>query len=230
MGLFIDEPVTYAVLGLPCHVAPKFSTRITAVKSGDENRNRNWKTPLREFTFPDLAAEVIDYQALEDHWLVMGGPEASWPLRNPIEFASVPVDENDQEPETSGLDQPLGDGDGLTSTFQLAKQRTVGSARVFTQPIYLPVLDTIEVLMNGLLPAAVPGGFPYFGPYAISSISRPGGIVTFDKPVASGLHLTWGGLFDVEVRYASDDALAGIIHSIETSGATSLVFQEVRRC
>src|SRR5690606_36060935 len=114
-----------------------------------------------------------------------------------------------------------------TSAFQLVKTYERGGAS-YQRPIYLPQEETVLVALDGLDPAtpdpALPGG-----PYTWT-VSRPGGVVTFDKPVEEGVVVTAGFLFDVAVRFEADDSFDGIVQSYQVSGFSDLVFVEVRPC
>ncbi len=227
MDPFLDIYMPDSIQGMPCQVGPRFSTRIVLSKSGDEARNRNWQHPLRKYMLPEAVTDFDAFEDAQDFWLIMGGPFQSFPFRDPFEFASVPLEAPNTEPVTSGLDQPLGDGDGFTRTFQLIKRRTLVGVN-YDRPIYLPILDTVDILIDGLAPGSVSGG--HGGPYVVNSVSRPGGIVTITPAPTVGRVLTWGGLFDTEVRWEADDSFDAIVHSMATVGASPLNLVEVRRC
>lgn len=221
---FIDLTLPDTIPGLPCNVGPRFSTRINLSKSGSESRNQNWASPLRKFMLPEAVSDQPTLEEVMSHWMIMGGPHASWPFQDPFEFASVGLDGPGVVPETSGIDQALGVGDGFLYQFQMVKVRELGGF-TFSRTIVLPVLDTIDILIDGVDPSAASGG-----PYTITSITRPGGMVTVSPVPTAGRVLTWGGLFDTEVRWDADDSFDAIAHSLETVGASPLNFVEVRRC
>jgi uncharacterized protein (TIGR02217 family) len=62
------------------------------------------------------------------------------------------------------------------------------------------------------------------------SVSREGGIVTFDSAPAGSTTITAGFYFDVPVRFESDDALEAIVFSYQTSSFADLVLMEVPLC
>jgi uncharacterized protein (TIGR02217 family) len=224
---FRDVYLPEDIKGMPCRSMPRFSTKIDLMKSGDEARNRNWNNPLRKFQLPEAVADQTTLNAALKHWMVVAGPFYTFPFRDPFDFASCDLDEPNTEPGWTGLDQALGTGDGLTYQFQLTKAYEIGG---FTQTrkIFLPILDDIEILMNGVAPGSIAGGLG--GPYSITSISRPGGIVTISPVPHAGIALTWGGLWDTEVRWEGDDAFDQIAHSMDTNGAAEIDLVEVRRC
>lgn len=224
---FVDEYLSENVQGLPCQVQPRFSTRIVLAKSGDETRNRNWQAPLRKFMLPEAICDQNDLEDALDFWLIVGGPAANWPFRDPTEFASCRLTGAGVVPAYAASDQVLGTGDGLTSTFQLVKVRQIGSA-TFSRTILLPVVSTIGIFFEGHTPAATPPALG--GPYTITSVSRPGGKVSISPAPKLGVTMTWGGLFDTLVRFEADDTFDAVMHAFMTSGASPLNFVESRSC
>jgi uncharacterized protein (TIGR02217 family) len=217
---FIDLYLDAQIPGWPCYSSPRFSTTITATSGGAEKRNRNWAHPLHTFRLPEAIREQETYEALHDHWLIVGGRESTFPFRDPLDFATVPLAFPNVIPDFTATDQILGSGDGLTRVFQLSKEYTRGGF-TYQRPIYLPVLDSLALLVNGFTPAH--WGYTY-------EISRPGGEVTFTPALAIGHTATWGGLFDVEVRFERDDSLDGIVQNFQVAGFADLTLSETRRC
>lgn len=233
---FLDVYLDDMIPGFPCNSSPRFSTTIQGAGSGAENRNRNWQHPLRRFQLPEAIREQVTFEAISDHWLVTGGPELTFPFRDPLDFASTALDFPNVPPTISPEDQYLGTSDGFTSAFQLQKtyvRPLNGGGEVsYTRPIYLPVVASVELLIGPYLgswypPGSVPGGAG--GPYTYS-INRPGGIITFDHPLNAGLEVTAGFLFDTQVRFEADDSFDGIVQSYLVSGFANLVFVETRPC
>lgn len=223
---FLDIYLDDLIAGFPCYSSPRFSTTIAASWSGSEVRNRNWMHPLRRFKLPEAVREHAQYEAIQDHWLVMGGPERAFPFTDPLDFASVPLDLPNVVPDISAEDQLLGEGDGVTRGFQLQKTYERAGA-TYTRPIYLPQAGSVLVALDGLDPADVPPANG--GPYTWE-VSRPGGVVTFTPAPAAGLTVTAGFLFDVAVRFEADDSFDGIVQSYQVSGFSDLSFNEVRPC
>lgn len=221
-GQFVDVYLPPSVPGYPCLSSPVTSTTITAASDGDEGRNRNWQHPLRKFQLP--AAVAREWQVISDlidHFLVLGGPFITFAFRDPMDFATVKLIAAN-EPTASvlsrirGTDQAFGMGDGFTRTFQLTKTYTRGPA-TYVRKIGLPLVASAIVFDNG-------------APAASYALSRPGGVVTFDDAPADGHALTWGGLFDVPVRFESDDSLDAVLQAYQVGGASQFNLQEQRLC
>jgi uncharacterized protein (TIGR02217 family) len=102
--------------------------------------------------------------------------------------------------------------------FQLQKLYQRGS-QTYTRLIYHPIVATVVVALNGTPQAS---GW---------SVGRLTGEVTFDTPPSPGQAVTAGFIFDVEVRFASDDAFDGIVATYgRMAGFADLEFVEVRPC
>jgi len=221
---FVDVYLPPSVPGYPCLISPVFSTTITVASSGDEGRNQNWQHPLRKIKLP--AAQARQWTVIQDlqkHALVLAGPFNSFAFRDPMDFATVDLIEPN-EPDASVLsrvtqsDQAFGTGDGVTRAFQLTKTYTRGPA-TYVRAIGLPLLTDVKIGDNGSL---VPG--------ANYSVSRPGGLVTFTSAPALGHALTWGGLFDIPVRFEADDSLDAVLQAFQVGGAAEINLQETRLC
>lgn len=156
--------------------------------------------------------------------MVLNGPAKTFPFRDPLDFASVPLDFSDTEPTITSLDQMIGTTDGFASTFQLSKLYSFGPDS-FERLITLPVVSTVLISLNGHSPSSGADG----GPYTVA-ISRPGGVVTFSSPPPGGLPVRAGFYFDVQVRFEADDTFDGIVQSWKLAGFANLTFVEERAC
>jgi uncharacterized protein (TIGR02217 family) len=115
----------------------------------------------------------------------------------------------------SPLDQPIGTGDGTTSTFQLVKRYTSG-AQSWARAITKPVADSVRVALDSVEQSS---GW---------SIDTTTGVITFAAPPAMGVLVTAGFEFDVPVRFDSDTL--DVTLDIERLGSiTSIPLVELRR-
>ena len=238
--MFIDAYMPDKIRGYPFKSEPRWSTSITAVSSGSERRNQNWVHPLHRFTAPESVSCMEDLELIKAMWMATAGPADSFPIRDPLDFASralvlpneVPpvLLRTDQylgtfNPETKSYDRAI--GDGLTREFQLVKEYVFGP-RTYRRLIALPVVATILIGVDGFAAGGADPS-PQGGPFVVN-VERYGGVVEFDHAPEDGSVLTWGGLFDVEVRFEADDSYAGITRAFGITGAADLSFVELRPC
>lgn len=219
---FIDEYMPEAVPGYPCVSAPRTKTSILVSAGGREQTNQQWEHPLRKFILPEaVGRQWAVVESLTKHWYVTAGPAHSFPWTDPLDFASCDLPAPNIDPELvpyAADDQVIGIADGIADTFQLVKAYTVGG-QTYTRPIYLPVLSTVLIAVDGVLQ------FP-----SAYSVSRPGGVVQFDVSPDEDAVITAGFLFDVEVRFESDDALEAILRTYQVGGFADLTLIEKRPC
>lgn len=218
MSVFVDEYLPDEVPGYPCVSSPRWNTKIVTVDSGDEQVSERWANPLYRFTLPRAVREHATFAAVRDHWLALRGPACTFPFRDPLDFASAELDFPNQTPALASTNQQIGTGDGVTTSFQLVKNYTVGS-QTYSRNIYLPVISSVLIAIDGL------------DPYPIGwDVTRDGGVVTFDTAPSPSAIITAGFLFDVEVRFESDEAFDGIVQAYTASGFADLTFVGKKRC
>ena len=223
MSQFIDEYMPDSVPGYPVIASPRWSTEIVIADSGDEQVNQRWSHPLHKYNLPEAVRSMDVFNGIRDHWLIMRGPAHTWPFRDPLDHASVPLLQPARTPDTSAQDQVLCIGDGYTRSFQIRKTYTRGS-QSYLRTITLPVVNTLRIWREGQ--GASAAGEMTTG----WSVNRTTGIVTFDEAPALGRLHKWGGLFDVPVRFESDDAFDGIAQAFGVGGFADITLLETRSC
>lgn len=222
MSRFLDLYLDRCVPGYPCMSSPRWSTSITHSDSGAEQANQRWEHPLHKFTLPDAVRDHTVYEAVRDHWLITRGPLRSFPFRDPLDFASVALERPNFLPTISATDQVLGAGDGINLVFQLLKTYTRG-LETYTRTIYHPVVASVLVSIDGADPGSL-------GTPLTWSVNRSTGAITFSGPPTPGAVVRAGYLYDVEVRFESDDSFEGLLRDYGVSGFADLVLLEVRPC
>lgn len=221
MSAFRDIYIPFGTIGFPFAAGPRWNTTINTPSSGRSQRNQNWEHPQTRYDIPEAVRDAETANAVRAHWLAMRGPLYTFPLRDPLDAASLPMTAPNVYPVTSGMDCFLGLGDGVTTSFQLTKEYMVqgdSDSETYTRKIYLPVVDTIAVTING---ADAAGTF---------DVERQGGAITFDTAPAPGASLRWGGLFDVCVRFEADDSFDAAMKSYRIAGFANMTFIEEKLC
>lgn len=225
--MFIDEYPPRKVKGFEFTSVPRWSTTMTAVASGSERRTQNWANPLHTYVAPkaiDCNELILD---VHDMWMALRGPLHSFPLRDPLDFASTRVILANTPPSLSRVDQFIAIGDGSTTTFQLQKAYTYGSETYYRE-ILRPVVSSVIIGINGDAPGDVGPGDG--GPYTVVSVDRDGGTFTLSPAPNNGLVITAGYLFDVECRFEADDSYDQMVKTFGAAGVADLVFKEIRPC
>lgn len=225
--MFVDEYLPAAIRAYSFSSAPVWSTTITRAASGTEHRNQNWENPLHRFVAPEAIRCWQDVEDLRDAWYALGGPANTFAFRDPMDFASVRLQSPDTEPSLSPTNQALGIGDGVGRTFQLRKAYEFGGLTYYRK-ITLPVVDSVLVAMNALPPDTANPTLPG-GPYTWT-VDRIAGTITFDHAPNAGVIITAGFLYDVEVRFESDETFMSISRALALGSYPDLVLVEVRPC
>lgn len=227
MSGFADVYLPDNIRSYPWRSSPRTSTTIVTSASGAEQRNQNWIHPLRSFSAPDAVRCYDTVQDLQDHFFVMGGPATSFPMRDPLDFASRRLAAPNLAKDPTMTDQNLGHGDGVNRFFQLQKTITRGGL-TYVRKIELPIVDSCLFALDGL-PIDTPNPTLAGGPYTVD-VDRNGGLITFDHAPGAHMVVSAGYFFDVPVRFEADDSLDRLIQAFELDGFASLNFNETKFC
>lgn len=225
MDRFTDTYMPDRIAAFAWVSLPTWSTSTTTVASGAERPNQNWVQPKHTFTSPGGVRCWEDVAALHEFWWAMRGPVFTFAMRDPLDCASRRMAKPNVPPVIFPTDQALGDGDGLTTEFQLTKTYLYGG-RMTVRTIYHPVVDSVVLAINAL-PLDDPSWV--HGPYEFT-VSRTTGKVVVNPPLDVGMHLTAGFLFDVEARWQDDNSYSGMVQAFEAGGFADLNFVEVTPC
>ena len=189
---------------------PERRTQIVELASGDEERNASWADSRRRYDVSygirradDLAAVVAFFEARNGR--LYGFRFKDWadhrsglPSHNP-----------------SPMDQQIGAGDGVTTSFQLVKRYASGG-QSWIRAITKPVAGTVQIALNGVSQGS---GW---------SVDVKTGLVSFDAAPTDGITISAGFEFDVPVRFDSD--ALDVTLDIERLGSiTSIPLLEIRR-
>ena len=171
---------------------PERRTEVVALASGGEARNAIWAGARRRW---DLGGAVTKIEQLHDLTTFF---EARRGRLHGFRFRDF-VDDRSGRPnaDVTPTDQVLGLGDGVQTVFGLTKQYGDTARR-----IHKPVGGSVRAAIDGVEQSGV-------------VVSTVRGEVRFAEPPEQGVVITAGFLFDVPVRFDSDQ----LETSIEAFGA-----------
>jgi uncharacterized protein (TIGR02217 family) len=187
---------------------PMYSVSVIERASGIESRNRNWSRPLHRYTAtlgPRVEAEV---QELLEFYHAVGARAYGFRFHDYVDFKSC---RGNLDP--SSTDQPLYlDPTASPEVYQLVKEYTFGDLTQ-QREIRKPVEGTILIEDDGDLKTE---DVDY-------TIDYTTGLVTLNFAPSSSL--TWGGEFDVPVRFDSEFPVEIVTRRIQSA---SFVLRELR--
>lgn len=180
---------------------PERRTDVVTLASGYEERNARWADSRRTYNAGYGVRSLDDLHAVIAFFEERRGRLTGFRWRDHADWKSCPPSAT-----PTATDQPIGTGDGVRATFQLAK--TYGSAFApYTRAITKPVEGTVLV--------AVAGSSQSVG--TDCDVDHATGLVTFRPgriPLADAA-ITAGFAFDVPVRFDTDKleiSLQGLAH------------------
>lgn len=180
---------------------PQYLVQINAREGGFEGVKRRWPRPLNTYVAVPMAHRVdVEVQAILTFWHAVGGMATPFLFKDWLDFQSSPVGV-----EPLGTDQPL-ESVSLTGggvAFQMKKLYTVGTITQ-ERDITKPVGSTIRVF-NG---AAVE--------QTDFIVDENTGLIQPGRSF-SGVPVSWGGEFNVPLRF--DSQLSVVVVDEEIQGA-----------
>lgn len=172
-------------IGQGASVSPGFSTQIVTTISGHEKRNSDWADARMEF---DVAPGIRGEEELREliaFFRARRGAAKGFRFRDPYDYSS-----NGMIDSPTPADQLLGQGDGQQTEFLLVKRYGESGAEPQLRRISRPDPASLVIAVDGQVTAG----------WSLA----PDGMVVLDGPPAEGSAVTAGFLFDVPVRFASD--------------------------
>lgn len=179
---------------------PRYNTTITVVSSGHEYNNINWEHARHIY---DVSTGIRSQSELSDlikFFHIVRGKGHRFRYKDWSDYKSC-----DQEDSVTMLDQLIGYGDDITTTYQLLKTYDLSYGLINERIINKPVKTTILISVNGILKVEdtyTDGISNNDNDYWIDYSS---GLVTFNAPPAVDLEIRWGGEFDVPCRFDTDE-------------------------
>lgn len=169
------------------HGGPGYMTTILQLDSGSEVRIGRWATPLRTFNIAYGVKSRESMVALQTFFIARQGALFGFRFKDYKDYSTDPNGFD----TTNFNDVALPASVGSTATVQLTKSYVSGGVTQ-VRTITKPVAGTIRVGKNGS---------EMFSGWSVDTTT---GIVTFSPPLSNGDVPTWGGEFDVPVRFGAD--------------------------
>jgi uncharacterized protein (TIGR02217 family) len=180
-----DDVVFPLAIGREASVTPAFSTQVIESPSGHERRSSDWADARLRFDAGPGVRSEADIATLIAFFRARRGAARGFRFTDPYDDRSCDLGE-----APGPMDQRLGTGNGVTTTFQLMRYYGEGAeaqGRIVTRP----TPGTIRVAVDGVEQV---GGWSHAGL----------GVIAFEAAPAEGALLTAGFRFDVPVRFAED--------------------------
>jgi len=185
--MFLESPRFPQCVSFGFVSEPMYVVSVVERASGIEKRNRIWSRPLHRYMATVGPRVEADVQEAYEFYHAVGGRAYGFRFKDSVDYMSCRIGLT-QTP----LDQPVVlDVATSPDSYRLLKQYTAG-ALTQQREIYKPVDGTIMIADAGVLKTE---GVDY-------TIDYTNGTVAFlYTPVGA---LTWGGEFDVPVRFDSE--------------------------
>lgn len=172
-------------LGFDAVGGPEFLTQVALMASGFEQRNVQWATARLRYEAGLGVRSEADLVALLGFFRARRGQAFGFRFRDPIDWKSCAAGD-----AISALDQLLGVGDGVRTSWPLVKRYGFGGAEE-VRAVTRPVAGSVVASVGGVLLA---------DGWALET----GGILQFAVAPAIGADIRAGFAFDVPVRFATD--------------------------
>ena len=190
---------------------PERRTDIVTLANGFEERNTPWAHSKRRYDAGFGVRSLDDVETLISFFEARQGQMFGFRWKDWSDFKSCVA-----SAEVDCLDQPLGDGDGLRTEFQLVKTYSSGGVG-YVRPIQKPVSGTVHVAVDG---TELAHGTGY-------TLDLDTGVISFATAPANGAVVTAGFEFDVPVRFDTDQILSSAA-SFQAGDVPNVPIVEVR--
>lgn len=190
---------------------PERRTDIVTLANGFEERNTPWAHSRRRYDAGLGMRSLDDIQTLIAFFEARQGQMYGFRWKDWSDYkscaATVEVDKGDQV---------IGQGDGITTAFQLVKTYASGGVS-YVRPIVKLVLGTVKV---GLDQDEAREGVDF-------EVDLDRGLIQFAIPPAEGVDVTAGFEFDVPVRFDTDKIQVSVA-SFQAGDVPNVPVVEVR--
>ncbi len=179
-----DNVIFPIEIGRDALASAEFSTMVVTTLSGHERRNSDWVDARQSYDVGPGVRSDAELGTLLSFFRARRGAATGFRFHDPFDNSSRMM-----TGEPTALDQGLGIGDGLRTSFALIKQYGAGYSGQ-QRRITRPITGSILIAVNGQI---------------VSNWSlAAGGIIVFDTAPPNAGTITAGFRFDVPVRFAED--------------------------
>jgi uncharacterized protein (TIGR02217 family) len=174
---------------------PERRTDVVTTASGREQRNSRWADSRRSYNVGIGIKSLNDIHAVIAFFEERRGRLHAFRFRDHTDYKSCAP-----AATPAMTDQQIGTGTGAVASFQLLKRYGTG-LRAYDRTITAPVSGTVVIAVNGVAQS----GF---------TLNTATGMVTFNAGniPAAGTSVTAGFLFDVPVRFDTDQITITLQH------------------
>lgn len=190
---------------------PERRTDIVSISNGFEERNSPWAHSRRRYDAGVGIRSLDDIELMIAFFEARFGQMYGFRWKDWSDYRS-----NKPSSEITAFDQIIGEGDGVTETYQLMKTYRSGD-QYYSRPISKPVAGTVTCAMGPLL---LSEGTDF-------TLDATTGKVTFLDVPPAGIPVTAGFEFDVPVRFDTDRIQASVA-SFKAGEVPTVPIVEVR--
>jgi uncharacterized protein (TIGR02217 family) len=163
---------------------PTRRTQVTKLASGSEIRRSRWSQSLRRWSLTGAPMGLAEAQAVLAFFEAREGRRFAFAFHDPLDGSSAAAGD-----EPTAFDQHLGAGDGGQTVYGFRKAYGVAHRR-------------IDLVRPGTLTVGIDGAEVPASAYTLSGDRDR---LTFAAPPPAGASVTAGFLFDVPVRFETDE-------------------------
>jgi uncharacterized protein (TIGR02217 family) len=189
---------------------PERRTDVVTLANGFEERNTPWAHSRRRYDAGLGMRSLDDIEQLIAFFEARRGQMYGFRWKDWSDYRSARASR-----DLSALDQPLGAGDGSSTTFQLAKTYASGEFS-YRRPIAKPVAGSVRVAVAGA--ELTVAGF---------AVDNTTGVVTLADAPGDGAEVTAGFEFDVPVRFDAEQIQTSVA-SFKAGDVPNVPIVEVR--
>lgn len=174
---------------------PSFQTNIVVNDGGQETRVARWSQPRWRYDVSYGIRDLADLATIYEFYIARQGPLIGFRFKDWFDYTTA----SDNRSAPSNTDVVIGDGDGVTTVFQLRKAYASAAGDTIFRTISKPVTGTTVVAVDGVAQTA---GVDF-------TVNTSTGEITFAVAPADATVITAGCEFDVPARFegGSDESL-----------------------